>query len=54
MVATEMAPSKGAARRLIEQNAISINGEKVKDTEIKLNEKSLVKKGKNVFGIFLP
>lgn len=53
LVATEIAPSKGAARRLIEQNAISVNGQKVNDPSLKLSGNALVKKGKNVFGVKL-
>jgi tyrosyl-tRNA synthetase len=52
MIETEMAKSKGEARRLIEQNSVSVNGQKIDDIELKLNGNALVKKGKNVFGIF--
>ena len=40
--------SNGEARRLIMNGAISINGEKINDN-IKINSKTLIKKGKNSF-----
>lgn len=52
LVGAEIAKSKGAARRLIEQNAISVNGEKA-TLETELEEKSLIKKGKNTFAVKL-
>lgn len=54
LVETEIAKSKGEARRLVEQNAISINGQKITDAGAKLKAPSLVKKGKNVFGVYYP
>ncbi len=54
LVETEITKSKGEARRLVEQNAISINGQKITDLDAKLKAPSLVKKGKNVFGVYHP
>ena len=49
---SKIAKSRGEARRLIAQNAVSLNGEKVAaDAEIR--EKSLLKKGKNSFALVL-
>ncbi len=48
LVTTETASSNGDARRLLEGNAISINGEKI-TTEMNVSELSLIKKGKNSF-----
>ncbi|MEO6109884.1 MAG: tyrosine--tRNA ligase [Candidatus Saccharimonadales bacterium] len=48
LVESESASSNGEARRLIESNAISINGEKV-SADSTISELSLVKKGKNSF-----
>jgi tyrosyl-tRNA synthetase len=50
LVETELAKSKTEARRLVEQNAISINGKKA-TLETELAGKSLVKKGKNAFAV---
>lgn len=54
LVETEITKSKGEARRLVEQNAISINGQKITDLDARLKAPSLVKKGKNVFGVYHP
>ena len=43
-----LASSNGEARRLIENGAVSVNGQKVLEN-IKITDKSLVKKGKNSF-----
>lgn len=48
LVTTEVAGSNGDARRLIEGNAISINGEKITSDQT-LDVVSLIKKGKNSF-----
>jgi tyrosyl-tRNA synthetase len=48
LVATELASSKGEARKLLSGNAISVNGVKItEDTNI--SEPSLIKRGKNKF-----
>lgn len=43
-----IAKSSGEASRLIQQNAISVNGEKI-SMDQKITERSLIKKGKNQF-----
>jgi len=48
LVTSENASSNGDARRLIESDAVSVNGEKVNDDST-ISELSLVKKGKNSF-----
>ena len=48
LVAAGVAKSNGEARRLIDGNAISLNGEKVHDDSV-ISIPSLVKKGKNSF-----
>ncbi|MDR0957088.1 MAG: tyrosine--tRNA ligase [Candidatus Nomurabacteria bacterium] len=48
LVESEIAKSNGEARRLIEQNAISMNGVKITSDQ-NISEKSLIKKGKNQF-----
>lgn len=53
LVETSLASSKGEARRLVEQNAVSINDQKVENLELKLKGQSLVKKGKNSFAVKL-
>lgn len=53
LVGTDITKSKGEARRLIEQSSVSVNGQKISDPELKLSDNALVKKGKNVFGIFM-
>lgn len=52
LVETNLAKSKGEARRLVVQNAVSVNGVKA-TLETELLEKVLVKKGKNSFAIKL-
>ncbi len=48
LVGTEVAPSNGEARRLIDGGAVSVNGEKIaEDTTVQAP--SLIKKGKNNF-----
>ena len=52
LVQTKLAPSKGQARILIEQGGISINDEKITDTNYMINEIHdyiVVKKGKKTF-----
>ena len=55
LVETELTTSKSEARRLIEQNGISINGNKVSDMDFTIKESSLsdnsiiVQKGKKTF-----
>ena len=50
-----MAPSKGQARTLIAQGGITLNDEKVTDTNYQLSDKdfkegyAILKKGKKVF-----
>ena len=46
MVAAGLAESKGAARRLVAGNAVSVNGEKVADAAMFLDEDSILKAGK--------
>lgn len=48
LIAAGVAGSKGEVRRLIEGGAVSVNGEKISEDFV-VNEKSLVKKGKNSF-----
>lgn len=50
LVDTKLASSKSEARRLVEQKAVEVNGEKV-ELGLKLKAGSLVKKGKNGFAI---
>ncbi len=54
MVIAKLAQSKGEARRLVGQGGISVNGQKVEDFAIMINEEELkkgivVKKGKKIF-----
>ena len=52
LVATKLAPSKGQARILIEQGGISIDDEKITDTNYmveKIDEHIIIKKGKKTF-----
>lgn len=55
LVTVELAPSKGQARKLIEQGGITLNDIKVEDTAYVLDEKdftegyAILKKGKKVF-----
>lgn len=46
MVAAGLAESKGAARRLITGNGVSVDGEKVSDTTMMLDTDSVIKAGK--------
>ena len=48
LVSTNIAGSNGEAKRLIDGNAISLNGQKYSEN-IDITEKSLLKKGKNTF-----
>lgn len=48
LVATELASSKGEARKLLSGNAISVNGVKITE-DITISEPSLIKRGKNKF-----
>lgn len=50
LVATELASSKGEARKLLAGNAISVNGEKVTE-DCDIVAPSLIKKGKNKFAL---
>ncbi len=52
LVETKLAESKSAARRLVEQGSIQINGVKA-DLNTKFSTESLVKKGKNSFAVKL-
>ncbi len=56
LVDTKLAPSKGEARRLVEQGGISVNNEKISDpkTEIQLNESKIIKVGKRKFLKLIP
>ena len=52
LVTTKLAPSKGQARILIEQGGISIDDEKITDTNYmveKIDEHIIIKKGKKTF-----
>ena len=55
IVLAEMAPSKGQARTLIAQGGISLNEEKITDSNYQLSEKdfekgyAILKKGKKVY-----
>ena len=48
LTASGLVASNGEAKRLIANNAISINGQKITD-DVMITERSLVKKGKNNF-----
>lgn len=48
LVDSGLAPSRGEARRLIAGGAVSVNGQKLADTQ-QITQKSLIKKGKNSF-----
>jgi len=56
LVDTKLAPSKGEARRLVEQGGVSINNEKVSDSksEILMNEPKIIKVGKRKFLKVIP
>ena len=55
LAVTEILPSKGEARRLIQQNGLSINDVKITDVNAKITEEDfkdgyiIVKKGKKSF-----
>ena len=54
LVAADLAPSKGEARRLVQQGGISVDGEKVTDVSAVVNAEALgkgivIKKGKKVY-----
>ena len=48
LVKSGIASSNGEARRLLEANAVSVNGEKITN-DTKIESQSLIKKGKNNF-----
>jgi tyrosyl-tRNA synthetase len=48
LVTAELVSSNGDARRLIQSNAVSVNGQKITE-DIELSDVALVKKGKNSF-----
>ena len=48
LVATELASSKGEARKFLSSNAVSVNGVKVMEDKT-ISEPSLIKRGKNKF-----
>lgn len=48
LVDSQTASSNGEARRLIQSNAVSINGQKISE-DIVIDQPSLIKKGKNTF-----
>ena len=48
LVSAELASSNGEARRLIQSNAVSVNGQKIIE-DIEVSDIALVKKGKNSF-----
>lgn len=48
LVATELASSKGEARKFLSSNAVSVNGVKVTEDKT-ISEPSLIKRGKNKF-----
>lgn len=49
LVNSKLAPSKGEARRLIEQGGVKINDETVKDINFEVKKDSLIQKGKRFF-----
>ena len=55
LVQVDLVPSKGEGRRLIQQNGLSINGEKVSDANLVIDasyftdDEMVIKKGKKVF-----
>ena len=55
LVKTKLAPSKGEARRLVEQGGITVDDEKISDTKVLIQSSQfekgyiLIKKGKKVF-----
>ena len=48
LVSGELASSNGEARRLIQNNAVSVNGQKLTE-DVEISDVALVKKGKNSF-----
>ena len=50
MVSAKLAPSKGEARRLIQQGGVTLNDEKVTDTNtvVDLAAGAIIKKGKKI------
>ncbi|MCA9338972.1 tyrosine--tRNA ligase [Candidatus Saccharibacteria bacterium] len=50
LVETNLASSKGEARRFIEANAVSVNGKKINEDQT-IEQMALVKKGKNSFAL---
>ena len=53
LTAAGLADSKTKAREFLAQGAISINGEKVADENLILNQVAILKKGKNKFAVVL-
>lgn len=51
LVGTGLADSKKKAREFISQGAISINGVKISDADMAVNQTAIIKKGKNKFSI---
>ena len=54
MVKCGLAPSKGEARRLVQQGGVLVNNEKVTDATVRytaqqLSEELMIKKGKKTF-----
>lgn len=56
LVDTKLTPSKGEARRLVEQGGITVNNEKISDpkTDIQLNDSKIIKVGKRKFLKLIP
>lgn len=52
LLATELAKSKSEARRMIDANSVSINGQKA-TADISITKTSLLKKGKNNFSLVI-
>ena len=51
LVETGLADSKKKAREFISQGAVSINGVKISDVDMAVNQTAIIKKGKNKFAI---
>ena len=51
LVETGLADSKKKAREFIAQGAVSINGVKISDVDMAVNQTAIIKKGKNKFAI---
>jgi tyrosyl-tRNA synthetase len=53
MVAAKIAPSKGEARRLVQQGGVNVNGEKMTDATVRFPREAfddfVLGKGKKVF-----